>query len=473
MDETYGLLTIAGIELALPISALREVVPCPSSFSALPAKALGLVGAIELRRHIVPVVDLRPHLDIATTDEPGVIIIISDGEHLLGLLADRLGSVMQLPAHELMAVQATSGSLFFSHSFRCAGVGIVSVLDVDHILALPGLPIVADPLLNGGDIATRVRADTGEKYTLLEAGPYALALDIQHVFTTLPSVELLPSVIDSDLCKGVTRYAGNLVPVIDPLQFLGLGELDDAQIDTGLVMKMESGYVVLALSRLLDIVDLPATSLMALPEFSIRRPELFLGAATADAAAQVLVLDGAALAAERELSVYASLNTDDVTSDDTSAGLFTLTTQSSANGGESQLVYSMGIELATPLDQISEILPMPETMLPGNGHTMGSMTHRDEIIPVIHLAEFVGRSSTSLQPTCVLLVEASGGHVAFAVDGLRTIDSLAWKDPDEKPSFTSPDRAIEGSPLVQVGSDTTLIPQLDLSALSRLLQTVG
>jgi purine-binding chemotaxis protein CheW len=476
--QTYGLLTIAGIELALPLSALREVVPCPEFFSPLPAVAKGLVGAIELRRHIVPVVDIRQHLGIDDTEKADVVIIITDGTHLVGLLANSLGSVTQLPSDDLMGVQSALGPLFFSHTFRCdeVGGGIVSVLDVQQIIGIPGLPLVSDSMLSADGPATRLSADVSEKYTLLRCGPYALALDIERIFTTLPMVDLLPSVIDSDLCKGVTSYSGRHVPVVDPLALLGLGRLQEHEVGAGVVLKLNEGFVILAVTELVDIVDIPVGSLLSLPQFSFRRPEFFKGATSVPAAEQVLVLDGERLLRERDLLTYADLNTNDGT---TSMGdadpLLSLAANSgevATPSGEAQLVYSIGFELVTPLEQIAEILPVPDSVIdtPGADHLLGSMLHRERVVPIIDLAVLVGRSSEPSAVGCLLLVAFEGELVAFAIQALRSIDPLTWRDPDATALTGTSGDLIANSPVVQVRGENTLLPQLDLQQLAGQLR---
>ncbi|MCZ2803599.1 hypothetical protein O2W18_00600 [Modestobacter sp. VKM Ac-2983] len=71
--------------------------------------------------------------------------------------------------------------------------------------------------------------------------------------------------------------------------------------------------------------------------------------------------------------------------------------------------------------------------------------------------------------SCLLLVDV-GEPVAFAVDALRSIDPLAWRDPDQpRRGADRLDRLLQGSPLVQVGADTRLLPCLDLQQVSRTL----
>lgn len=478
--ERYGLLQIAGIDLALPITSLKEVVPAPEAFAPLPAVARGLVGAIELRRHIVPVLDLRPHLGIEILgDKPEVIIIVTDGTHLFGLLADKLRSVIQVEQGELMPVQSKTATLFFSHAFRLEGNGIVSVLDVAAIQEISGMPAIEDPFL--ADVALDMASAaslTGDtrKHTLLKIGDYSIALDIDQVFTTLPEVPLQSSPLNSDLCLGVTSYSGHKVPVVDPLVLLGLGALQGGEIGAGVVVKINDGYVVLALTTLLDIVDIDLGEVMALPPLSFDRPDMFLGVAKPASGSEWLVLDGLGLVTDHDMVTYAAINTEDASSRDTSTELFSQmglpNAGGSGHGVAAQLVYSIGFDVVSPLNQVTEILPVPQTMIstPVSSYLVGTMTHRGNALPVVHLATLVGRAYGPGEIHCLLLVESNGVQIAFAVEGLRTIEKLSWSDPEESAEYDDVATAIDRSPLVQVGEDTRFLPHVDLVALVELLQ---
>ena len=69
-DAVYGLLSLGGIDVALPLSALREVVSRPEQLTALPVTAAGLVGVWwTVRERTDPAGDGS---DVEGRDEPPV-----------------------------------------------------------------------------------------------------------------------------------------------------------------------------------------------------------------------------------------------------------------------------------------------------------------------------------------------------------------------------------------------------------------
>ncbi|WP_432534265.1 chemotaxis protein CheW [Kineococcus arenarius] len=486
----YGLLSLAGMEVALPLSALREVVSCPAEFSPLPATVPGLLGAMVLRELPVPVLDLRAGLG-GGSDPHGerVVVILAHDGRLLGIVGDRLRGITPLPEGELHAVRAQGDPLLFSAAFRHPVDGdVISVLDVAGVLGLPGVPTVREPARSAGGAVAVTAGDAGparrgarRTLTLLRCGDHVLALDAAHVHTTLAGAAPRPSVLDSDVCRGVRDYGDREVAVVDLLTVLGLGHLPAGELEpgAGLVLDLGRGYVVLALSAVLDIVEVDAGAILPVPAFSTHRPDLVSGMVEAERFGQCLVLDGEVLRADADLRAYGSVNTSTVQPVTGAAGAGTSGTGASGTGaggsgppidrGPSYLTYSLGVDVCSPLDQVVEILPFPATWTPtGVGsEVLGIVLHRSGAVPVLCTATLLGREPAVPGPaTCLLLVRADGEQVGFAVEALRSIDPLSWRERSGAGART-PLESLHSAPLVRVGGSERLLPEVDLVALAR------
>lgn len=518
--EVYGMLTMAGAAVALPLSALREVVPRPPSFSTLPTSAPGLLGAMGLRDIVVPVVDLTatlaptgaaaPHL--TGPGSTGVVVVVADGDDVLGLIAEQVHGVVRVPADALLELRAQGGALLVSHAFRHEGE-VVTVLDPSRVVALPGMPTVRDRPAPAPAAARPDAPVAGARTTvaLLRAGDHLLALDVCHVHTTVPAATPQASALSGGLCSGTTVHAGHDVAVVDPLRLLGLHGPDqdapagtDGRFGAGLVLTLGGGTVVLALDALVDLVGIDDADLMALASFSVPRPDLLAGLADLPVHGRCLVLDGGALRRDARLLALASTNTPAAgTGTGTTAGPPVPPSAAGTGVGPGQaphLTYRAGIALATPLEQVSEILPVPAGDLltttrsvpaPSGGAAgavMGVMAHRGRALPVVHLPTLLGHGGTSRPEDaerpgtdprggCLLLVDVDGVQVAFAVDSLHAIEPLAWTDPappagaPAHATVLDPGALLRASPLVQVGAGDQLLRALDLLALARAVHT--
>ena len=475
-EVVYGLLRMADMEVALPLSALREVVPCPAELAGLPAAAPGLLGAVELRRLVLPVLDLAAVLGRPAARRPDqVVVVVAAGGQVLGLLADEVRGISQVPAATLVPARTEGGGLLFSATFRHPETGTAhSVLDAAAILALPGVPTVAD--LTRDAAATGGARVDGDRRTLtvLRCGPYRFAVDAVHVHTTLPTPDVRPSVLTSRTCPGVVEFSGREVPVVDPLVLLGLGELPRDETGAGMVLDLGSGYVVLALSELLDLVHVADEDVLPTPPFALPRPDLLSGMVSVGELGDCLVLDGAGLLADPDLNGFASVNTAlEVAPAGRHGGVSNAAAV--AGGAPSYLTFSVGVDVTTPLDQVAEILPWPATLTAtAVGGLLGLITHRRAAVPVLCLATLLGRSERPVGPTsCLLLVDVDGSPVAFAVDALRSIEPRTWTDDEQPVRGDAADRGatLRTAPLVRVGEDGRLLPDLDLRAVARRMSS--
>jgi purine-binding chemotaxis protein CheW len=475
-DVVYGLLRLAGMDVALPLSALREVVPCPLELAGIPASAPGLLGAIELRRLVLPVVDLRPVIGRPDDRRPDqVVVVLAHGGQVLGLLADEVRGVTRLPASALVPARAHGERLLFSHTFRHPDTGRAhTVLDAEAVFSRPGVPTVDDVTRESTAVATRGRGGGGVRMlTVVRCGAYRFAIDAAHVHTTLPTPDLRRSVLSGPACPGVITYADREVPVVDPLALLGLGRLRPEEIGAGLVLDLGNGYVVLALTALLELAEVPTADVLPVPGHAVARPDLVTGMTQVDGVGDCLVLAGEALLADPQLSGFAAVNTAVVAAADRGDGAATaaVVATAAATGARSYLTFSIGVDVTVPLEQVTEILPYPDALTAtAVDGLLGVVVHRRATVPVLCLSTLLGREHRPPTATsCLLLVDVDGAPTAFAVEVLRSIDPLTWRDADQQVRGAAEDRGatLRTAPLVRVGAHARLLPDLDLRAIAR------
>ncbi|MCL8023808.1 chemotaxis protein CheW [Nocardioides bruguierae] len=520
-DVVLGGLVVGGVELALPIDALREVVPVPSSFVPLPTRAAGLRGAMRLREHILPVVDARAWLGLPGQDEPEIVVVVSDGDRMIGVLAERVRSVLTVPAGEMVhfgaaeavgtgqeaaptgpRAAAPSGAdhgdgpgagnlgpspLVLSSDAAeepaaCTAAfvhdalpgGIVSVLDVRALLGHRGWPSVPVPV----DAVAPVRSGDVASCTLLRCGEVLMAVDIATGRTTLPSFHATPSVLDGELCRGTTEVMGRPTAVTDLLTLLGLGVTEREEGGPGLVVDAGDGHVVLGITDLVTMVDVDLADLMPVPSFTLPHPHLVRGITQVEGHGRVLVIDGPALAADDRVAVLGTVMSEEaaVLDGTQDAGRADAAADGAEDGaghlGEAHLVLgSGGAFAAVPLEQVREILPWPETLLSTHvgGGVLGLLTHRGAVVPVVDLAPQLGRVGLAAGPRRtdagpLLLVDVDGEPLAFAIDELTSIEAQRWAQAEPDP---------DGVEWITVGADERLLARVDLRGLAARVLAEG
>lgn len=469
-DPVYGLLRLGDLDLALPLSALREVVPRPESLAALPVVATGLVGAMGLRSLVLPVVDLRPVLALGDTPPAEqVVVVVAHEGRVVGLVVDEVRGVTRVPDADLLPFATAEGRLLVSHAFQHEeGAVPVSVLDAAELLALPGVPTVAEaapaPVTRG-----TTTGDPTASLTLVRCGTQTLALGLDAIHTTIPLAEVTPSLLTGGDCLGSIAHAGKEVAVVDPLSLLGLAPLAPTDLGAGVVLDLGAGLVVLAVSELVELRSAGA-GILPVPGLAAHRPDLVLGMVELEGLDDTacLVLDGAGLKADRTLLALAAVNTDL-----TAAGAARSDALASGAGGPAYVTYSAGLDLSTPLATVTEILPFPPALTPSAAeHVEGLVVHRGVVVPVVCLSTLLGHPPAARGVgSCLLLVGAGDAQVAFAVDQLGAIEPLVWTDPEHRVDGASDDlsRAAHRSPLVRLGDGDRLVPDLDLTAIAATL----
>jgi purine-binding chemotaxis protein CheW len=474
--DLYGVFTVNEVRVALPLSELREVIPCPTAFEPLLAAAPGLTGAVNLRHQVIPVVDLRLAIGIDASSPMDVVVIVAHDGYAFGLLATDVQGVVRVQPDDLFeyAVGGVSGPLF-SRSFERDDT-VVCVLDSAAVRELPGMPVVKDTGAgHTGPGRTGAIEAPDRTVMLLRCEPFGLCIDVTYVYSVIPELLVKSSPLDGASVRGVVRLGDHEVPVIDPLAFLGLGSLPVGGAERGVALHFDRGIIVLSVSDVVRIVPAPADDVLALPDAGLPAAGYFEGILSPPDSDPYLLLNGAAIRASEELDTLAALGLPVGT-----AKPAKITYEENEDTGKNDdgtivkivrkyLTYNAGTEVATPLAYITEILSYPGVLIPitGGGAVQGVFIHRGTAIPLVCLPTLIGRGQPpDREGSRVLLVESEKGYVGFNVPALRAIEESVWEQPAQGELQL---HAILGtSPLVEVGDgdETRMLPNLNLRAVA-------
>jgi purine-binding chemotaxis protein CheW len=486
-EELYGVFSLGPAEVALPLSELREVIPRPLAFETLPVTAPGLVGAVNLRHLVIPVLDLRRLVTTGATGSPAdVIVIVAHDGHVFGLLADDIRGVVTLPDDALFETTVNEGVPLFSHSFERPDNGtVVCVLDCNAIAALPGAPRVRDvpppKTFTDNAIDDVVRdgiSGSHRMMMLLRSGTIGLCIDVNHVHSVVPQLVIKESTLAQGPCRGIVHLDGYEVPAVDPLALIGLGSLPAESLHRGVAIRLPRGLIVLTVSEVASIEAVPGAAIVPLPRFGMPRPDLLLGILKLPNETQHLILDGETLRAQPELDTLAGLG---MPLGGTQVKKATPEEPESNERRELEgreifdsvrpfLTYNVGLDVATPLMQISEIMPYPADLIPlHDGAVRGLFVHRTTSVPLLCLGTLLGQYDLDLSSPHVLLVDVEGGLVGFIVPTLRAIEESIWEERPRDPRRPAHEMLRKG-PLVKVAAPLEpgrMIPLIDLHRIAR------
>jgi len=130
---------------AIPVEMLTEIILLQKIFP-VPTTPPHILGIINLRGNIVPIVDIRPALALPAQGTPGQIAIMKHGSLNLGIVVDNVYEVVGVPESSILALPSDAESQDGgSHSRFLKGsiqwkAGVATLLDIMQIVEEIKLP---------------------------------------------------------------------------------------------------------------------------------------------------------------------------------------------------------------------------------------------------------------------------------------------------------------------------------------------
>ena len=264
-DDTLELVSFAveGQEYALPIDQVQEIVQAPESVSQVPNAGSRVLGVIDLRGRLLPVVSMRRVFGLPVTDlEPhNRIVVVSLDGGVVGVVMDTVREVLRVP-HELVAplpnLIAGDGRKSEVESV-CRledGRRLVSVLSVSRMFDSPEVRTEITEqqkreetaeMADDGQVADDGRGDE-ELFVVFRLDEEEYAVDVDTVQEIIRVPDALIRVPKSyDFVEGLVNLRGTVLPVVDLRTRLGLGrtERDERQRIVVLIIGgVRTGFIV-------------------------------------------------------------------------------------------------------------------------------------------------------------------------------------------------------------------------------------
>jgi purine-binding chemotaxis protein CheW len=282
---------VNGQEYSLPIGQVQEIVQAPESVTDVPNADQRVVGVMDLRGRLLPVISLRRvfGLEQGALDESNRIIVVpleSDGERsMVGLLMDTVREVLRVPyalVDELPGYVAREGGVTEVESV-CRlddGKRLVSVLSADRMFQRNGLHAAVDQLQTDDEENETVDQQTStvtdddwnddvEQLVVfhVDGEEYCLTVDaVQEIIRVPEQLVHVPQSLD--FVEGLVNLRGAVLPVVDLRARLRLtrAERDDLQrIVVLIVGGVRTGFVV---DSVTEVLALQTTSIERAPELS-------------------------------------------------------------------------------------------------------------------------------------------------------------------------------------------------------------
>jgi len=135
------LFSISGDTYAVTVDILAEII-IPQKIFSVPTTPSHVIGIINLRGNIVPIVDIRPALSLPVVAGANQIAIIRYNQMTLGILVDTVAEVISVPVSSVLPLPAEiavqeSGAKNRSRYLRAIiqrPNGVAALLNIDRLL---------------------------------------------------------------------------------------------------------------------------------------------------------------------------------------------------------------------------------------------------------------------------------------------------------------------------------------------------
>jgi len=454
----YGIIRLGSVLLGVPITQLIEVFPM-AEITPLPQSGANLLGGIELRGQLIPLLDLYGTAAIAAPSAPDALGVIIESEgRQLGFRVTEILGIANVKPSDVTCLEGGAGgdSALFFGMFRFQEQ-FVSIMKVDRLFALPD--VQSSPRRALGETADLTRRPP---LMTFEAGGALFAVPAVEVYAAVPRQTINATAMTAGPCLGEITYHDRRVPVICPVKVLGIGQSAAKVMSEIVVLRFPDDQVLgLAVDAIHDIRSYAKASIAQVP-LRNEAQGLIEKVFVREGGAQIFAIDVPAIRSDPSIVQFANLSkksekSEDTASEPTSGGRLTLER-------ERYLIVEADRHLAVPLLQVSYIMEPPEAivendvMFPGFKGYFGRL---GETVALVDLRETLGKGKVASDTAKVLLTGRQGDQVGFLVDRVLSIEVSQWREKAED---------TEGSPfdvLVQLGteSDPTVLPFCDLDGL--------
>lgn len=300
-------------EFAFPIQQVEEIIRLPEEISHLPKAPPHLLGMVNLRHRLVPLVSLRHLFGFAADplDDMSKVIICAivtpQGRHIVGILADQVSAVVGIPHSQweklphLYQKRQAHGEIDAICNLD-NGARLISVLASDRLLDPESLHMAihasrGEHAMTATAQLARQEPETEIQFVvfLLAAEEYGVPIHYVQEIIRVPEVLThLPNTPPA--IEGMVNLRGMLLPVIDLRTRMAIAKEprnDQQRIVVFTHHGSKTGFIVDSVS---EVIKLPGGCLEPTPELAGDMGHLLANVANLPARNRmILILDVEAL----------------------------------------------------------------------------------------------------------------------------------------------------------------------------------
>jgi purine-binding chemotaxis protein CheW len=273
---------VANQDYALSLDEVREIVALPTTIAAVPRAESVLLGVISYRDTLLPLLWLRGLLGHSVSGTETVsggekVIVMPVGGVLVGLVADRMRTIVRANSSEIEAAPAmlaarTGGESKIVAIFRGdGGRRLVSVLASEHLFREDVMRRLGDSsaTANQPSLPAAAAPTSFHQFVVFQLGDEAFALPISAVDEVARMPDEITRVPKTPkFLEGVVNLRGQVLPVIDQRRRFDMPKYDGKAIRRLIVVRSEGHRAGLIVDRVSEVLRSSADAIEPPPDLA-------------------------------------------------------------------------------------------------------------------------------------------------------------------------------------------------------------
>ncbi len=283
--------SLAQQEYAIDISHVKEIVQIPSTIVRVPHTHAYMLGIMNLRDTLIPLIDVR---NVFELEEDGEgfdrkrVVLITTATTTAGLVVDGVSEVIRISKEEmepLPSLLSTEGKLS-DIGYICrleGGKRLISILLVDQFMKnckiqetmkkMGELDMAKEEFSK--DVAKEVSLEEENQMVIFRLADCEFGVPIEHVQEIVRIPEALAHIPKApEFVEGVINLRGTILPIIDLRKRLGFttqSRNDRQRIIVFLLDGIRTGFIV---DAVLEVKKIPKASIEPAPQVSGEQAKL-------------------------------------------------------------------------------------------------------------------------------------------------------------------------------------------------------
>jgi purine-binding chemotaxis protein CheW len=321
--QTQTLVTfeVAGQEFALPVDIVQEILPAPSSVTAVARADAVVLGMTSVRDTLLPLLSLRTLLGFSgkpsSSDDREKVIVLKMGATHVGLVADRARAIIAAdvdlvePMPPVLAARAGGESRIKAVYRGEGGRRLISILSPEQLFredVMQRLAAGSHATQKAGNVQATATAGKELIFLVFRLGDDEFGLPIDTVVEVAQVPEQITRIPKTPrFLEGVVNLRGEVLPVVDQRRRFDMPKLEATEGRKLVVIRTQRHRAGLIVDSVSDVLRTSEHNVEPPPELTEATSRLVHGVVNLAAAKRlVLLLDPTELLTRAEQSLLDS-----------------------------------------------------------------------------------------------------------------------------------------------------------------------